>query len=73
MEAFCNTVDAPTSPHCPECGQAGREIESITLKALLTPEALARLQPAAHTFCPTAGWPVVYFGEDELFRRELSG
>ena len=52
------------------CGHPGREIERITLKALLRPEALARLGPEEHRFCATPECPVVYFQNAAVFRRE---
>jgi len=55
---------------CPSCGQPGRTIEPITVKAVLRPESLARLCAPAHRFCPTPSCPVVYFGEGEAFRLE---
>jgi hypothetical protein len=45
-------------------------VDPITVKALLRPEALARLSAPAHRFCSTASCPVVYFGEGEAFDRE---
>lgn len=45
-------------------------MDPITVKALLRPEALARLSVPVHRFCPTASCPVVYFGEGETFDRE---
>jgi len=45
-------------------------VEPITVKALLRPQALARLSGPAHRFCPTPSCPVVYFGEGEAFRRD---
>ena len=45
-------------------------MDPITVKALLRPEALARLSGAARRFCPTASCPVVYFGAGEVFDRE---
>jgi hypothetical protein len=45
-------------------------VDPITVKALLRPEALARLSAPAHRFCPTASCPVVYFGDGETFDRE---
>jgi MerR family copper efflux transcriptional regulator len=39
---------------CPECGERGRTVDQITLKALLRPDALMRFLPAAYRFCPTA-------------------
>jgi len=70
MEDCCNPARGPRHGHCPECDQPGREVKRITLKALLQPEALARLPTSGHRFCPTSGCPIVYFGEDEVFRRE---
>jgi hypothetical protein len=44
-------------------------VDRITVKALLRPEALARLTAPAHRFCPTASCSVVYFGDGETFAR----
>lgn len=55
---------------CADCDQPGREVDPFTVKALLRPEALARLSAPVHRFCPTASCPVVYFGEGEAFDRE---
>ena len=42
----------------------------ITLKALLTPSALASLEPAqAHRFCPERTCEVVYFSPLRRYRR----
>lgn len=47
---------------CPECGRQARPVDSITLKALLRPNALARLEVgAAYHFCATPACVVVYF------------
>lgn len=57
---------------CPVCDRKGRRVEVITLKALLRPEALARLDAgAAYRFCRTTTCPVVYFadGSDTVFRK----
>lgn len=71
MEGCCPTgAEAslePTDSACPSCGHNGRDVEEITLKALLQPEALARLGESAHRFCPSAECPVVYFGRQEAF------
>lgn len=55
---------------CAECGQPGRTVDPITVKALLRPEALARVSSPSHRFCATPSCPVVYFGADDVFRRE---
>ena len=75
MESCCTLKadSAPAPTHCPECGRPGRIVERITLKALLRPEALARLSAPEHRFCSTPECPVVYFGHGEVFdRKELS-
>ncbi len=68
MEGCCERPQGPRSD-CPECGRPGRKVRKITLKALLRPEALARLGPEEHRFCATAGCPVVYFDAAGVFRR----
>src|SRR5260370_17685274 len=50
--------------NCPECDRRGRHVDSITVKALLRPGALARLENVAYSFCPTPGCPVVYFSHE---------
>ena len=40
------------------------------MKALLRPDALARLGPEEYRFCGTPECPVVYFQNTEVFRRE---
>ncbi len=64
----------PLRPHteadaaCPGCGGRGRAIEVVTLKSLLRPDALTRLDPFAdHRFCHTPGCPVVYWSSGGQF------
>ncbi len=52
-----------SAPGCPHCGVDGRRVDPITLKALLTGEALRRGIPRSPRFCATERCPVVYFGE----------
>lgn len=47
-----------------ECGTAGRPVEGVTVKAMLTVSALARYEHHAYRFCPDVQCSVVYFGED---------
>src|SRR5215510_5175836 len=49
---------------CTECGTAGRPVESVTVKSMLTTAALARYEHHAYRFCPDERCPVVYFGDD---------
>jgi Zinc binding domain len=48
---------------CGLCGTAGRPVESLTVKALLTEAALSRYEYAAYRFCPDAACAVVYFAD----------
>jgi hypothetical protein len=59
---------------CPRCGEAGAAIDRITLKALLTPDALRRGIPAHPRYCASAPCPIVYFdavGEISFTEAEL--
>jgi hypothetical protein len=46
---------------CPESQTAGRAVDAITVKALLTESALARLSALHHYFCEEPACVVVYF------------
>ncbi len=70
MEDCCKVPRQAEDGRCPECGRAGRKVERITLKALLRPAALERLSVPEHRYCASASCGVVYFGQDEVFRRE---
>jgi len=51
---------------CPECGVTGRGVGLMTLQALLSEEARARLSDAkSYRFCKTGTCDVAYFGEGE--------
>ncbi len=52
---------------CPKCGEKGVSLDPITLKALLTSEALRRGVPQNPRFCATATCPVVYFDAEVVF------
>jgi Zinc binding domain len=63
-DCCCTGADQPDqSAECRICRTAGKLVESITVKALLTDAALARYEPAAYRFCPDARCTVVYFSE----------
>lgn len=50
--------------NCLECGEKGRPIKIITLKSLLVPSALAKLEPSAsYKMCTNKACSVVYFNE----------
>lgn len=50
-----------TAESCRSCGGPGQTVDRITLKALLTPDALRRGVPESPRFCATRECPVVYF------------
>lgn len=73
----CCKIPLESSPEmakavtCPDCGALGRAVEVITLKSLLNPEALKRLQPVeTYLFCSTQDCKVVYFSRTALFRKD---
>jgi hypothetical protein len=57
-----NGEKASASPanHCPTCGQKGKQVDLITLKAMLDVSLLA-VREASYFFCRTPDCPVVYF------------
>ncbi|WP_346293233.1 putative iron-sulfur cluster-binding metallochaperone [Sphaerothrix gracilis] len=51
-----------TAGGCPRCHHVGKSVDLITLKSLLTPIALAELNPEQiYRFCPEVCCSVVYF------------
>lgn len=64
-------ADAAASPvTCPGCGAPGKVVKVITLKALLTPAALATLAPSEeHRFCQDRDCDVVYFNRARQYHR----
>ncbi|WP_075365526.1 MULTISPECIES: (2Fe-2S)-binding protein [Desulfosporosinus] len=51
---------------CPECGDKGRPMKIITLKSLLVPSALAKLEPSvSYKMCTNKACSVVYFSEKQ--------
>lgn len=65
MSTCCDTPMLPGKrqpEECPVSQTKGRPVELITLKALLKPPALERLDPQkTYRFCPTDTCEVVYF------------
>jgi hypothetical protein len=50
---------------CPTCGQKGKKVDSLTLKAMLNVSLLAVCH-VSYLFCRTTNCPVVYFAADGL-------
>ena len=55
---------------CPKCGEKGRLVDCLTVKALLRCEALARHASSEYRFCETGGCTIVYYGESDSFERK---
>lgn len=66
-----SAVVAAESALCPESRSVGSNVGLITLKALLTADALRRLDGTAYRFCADPACDVVYFDRaaDSIFRR----
>lgn len=60
-EGACSTTTGSSADTCPACGVKGVEVETITLKALLTSDGLRRGIPTGPRYCATARCDVVYF------------
>lgn len=68
-----DTCCVPTTPgqdatFCPVSGTRGKDVALVTLKALLIPAALARLEPkATFRYCPDATCDVVYYSPTQTY------
>lgn len=64
--------DAAEQQECPRSGTQGHAVALNTVKALLTPAALARVTGSPHRFCPEPTCEIVYFtAGDEFTVREI--
>lgn len=71
MSDCCSSAStAPAALSCPRCGGSARSVDRITLKALLRPSALERLEPGEYRFCLGPECVVVYFSDGQLFGRD---
>lgn len=65
MSNCCSTPERSADPRvdavCPLSRTRGKQVDLVTVKALLTETQLARLQPTSHYFCPDATCDIVYF------------
>jgi hypothetical protein len=56
-------VDETPASRCARCMGLGTAVDLLTIRVLLTDQALGRLQPGRHRFCPEPICDVVYFDE----------
>jgi hypothetical protein len=61
MEPCCPPPETKTGRVCPSCGEMGTAVDVTTVRAMLVPEALARMEPANFNFCAAPWCGVVYF------------
>ncbi|MFC6604721.1 hypothetical protein ACFQDF_29510 [Ectobacillus funiculus] len=66
--ADCCDVSSETKENfnCPLCKTKGKSVEVITLKSLLTADALKRLEVGlSYNFCPAPECDVIYFNSGQ--------
>ncbi len=57
----CCEPEAQSRSLCPSCGATGRNVQWITVKSLLTAQALERADAGEYLFCGSPACDVVYF------------
>ncbi len=71
--ATCEVRASPQKALCPTCQQAGKQVDSLTLKALLS-LPLTEVGSVEYRFCRTRDCPTVYFsvdGQQRFQERDL--
>ncbi|HKB92275.1 MAG TPA: hypothetical protein VKC60_17290 [Opitutaceae bacterium] len=58
------SAQSPSKTVCPRCGQAGRQVSTLTLKHQVRSDLLAAVNGKSFQFCGTPACPVVYFSAD---------
>jgi hypothetical protein len=66
-ECCCPAPEVATKVACPTCQKPAGRVDTATVKALLTPEALARLDLAAFHVCTNGECDTVYFSAGQAF------
>lgn len=61
--ATCELRGVTKDSACPACGEKGKSVEALTLKALLA-VPLTEVRAISYFFCRTASCPTVYFSGD---------
>jgi hypothetical protein len=59
---MASVAPATTGVTCPFCGNKGRVVDTLTVKALLA-ISLEVIQPVIYRFCATPDCPAVYYAE----------
>lgn len=61
--ATCGLAAAPRDGPCPSCGEPGKPVDLLTVKAMLA-VPLTQLRATQYRFCKTPDCPTVYYGTD---------
>lgn len=71
MSDCCSTSNKEShTSKCPQCDKNGKSVDIITLKSLLTPEAMRRLDSSInYQFCRSSECPIVYFNSSSSFTK----
>jgi hypothetical protein len=75
MSICCTDTPKSAQPSnatsCPECGEVGKLVKTVTLKHMVKPHLLDAVEKPGFLFCARPNCDVVYFHPDgELFRKE---
>lgn len=76
MSDCCSTENTDSkkpsqSQSCPNCQEKGKPVDILTLKSLLVPDAMKRINPDhSYQFCRMAVCPVVYYNESISYLKE---
>lgn len=57
------TFVSPARETCPRCGEKGKKVDTMTVKAMLA-ISLEAIRPVSYRFCRTETCPVAYFSAD---------
>jgi len=70
--ATCDLSGVTAAGACPTCGEMGKPVDTLTLKALLA-VPLTEVRTTSYSFCRTADCPTVYFAVDgkQTFDEEM--
>jgi len=63
----CCPRDLTTRSACPQCGAVATPVDSLTVRALVTPSALKRFLPGSFCFCATPACGTVYFSGGQQY------
>lgn len=63
------TTAASIAVQCSTCGSKGRTVQPLTVRSLLTDEAVGQVADAEYRFCESKDCDVVYFADGQTFTK----